>query len=314
MIDSLEAWHAPSWQRFCTQRERLPHAILLAGSAGLGKRILLKAMLASLFCHAPKPADAHACGRCRGCTVHAAGNHPDLHLLKPELDRVSIGVDQVRAFCERLSMTPQANAWQIGVLDPAEAMTVQAANALLKTLEEPSANTLLFLACDQPGKLLPTLLSRTQRWPLKAPSAEDTVIWLTARNPSASAADVQLAVALAAGAPLLAQRLLQNGGVSGYRGLEDELAELSRAPGGELAFAKRWVGKLPEFVQGYEQILLNRMKLLASSLTGRSEILSLARRHEQLLKLRDWQGSGVRLDLALSALLSEPLRSGGCCV
>ena len=156
-----------------------------------------------LLCEQPVGGDA--CGHCRRCLLLAAGTHPDLveltfGLRKDGTPRSEIVVDQIRELSARLAMSSQFGGWQIACIDPADALNPAAANALLKTLEEPAARTLLILLADAPWRLPQTIRSRCQRIEFHLPSAAQALAWLQ----TAGVPDAALALAAAGGNPGLA--------------------------------------------------------------------------------------------------------------
>lgn len=139
---------------------RVAHAYLFEGIPGCGRRTTALALIATLFCqHA---ADGEACGECPSCRKLAAGNHPDLHLLQPLPDKRDISIEQVRELQQMLSLRPFEAARKACLIEPAERMSVGAANSLLKTLEEPPGHGLLILLTGQADLLLSTVRSRCQ--------------------------------------------------------------------------------------------------------------------------------------------------------
>jgi DNA polymerase-3 subunit delta' len=179
---SLLPWLEPAFDRFenARMREQLGHAWLLTGPAGMGKINFALALAARLLGRTERPA-LLAAGPALAATRerHApADRHPDLHWLHPEEDKDSISVDQVRAVIEALGLTAHQGATKVVVIEPAEAMTTAAANALLKTLEEPTADSYLLLVSHRPGRLPATVRSRCQQIKLPAPSAEQIAAWL----------------------------------------------------------------------------------------------------------------------------------------
>jgi DNA polymerase-3 subunit delta' len=194
------AWHSLDAR---IRQARLPHALLVAGAAGMGKRDLAQALAARLLCTAPDAA-GFACGRCRGCVLSAAGSHPDrVHVTLEARDdgklRSEITVEQIRGLSQHLSMTPQLGGVQVALIDPADAMNVSAANALLKTLEEPSSNTVMILVSDQPSRLPATIRSRCQRVDARFPSRPAAMAWLDSKGVTST--DAARALDFAAGNP-----------------------------------------------------------------------------------------------------------------
>jgi len=146
------------------------------------------------------------CENCHSCSLFATGAHPDFFLVEKEQGKKSIGINQIRELCEKLNQTPQVSQRQFAVVDLADDMTVEAANALLKTLEEPSGNTELLLLSNHLFKLPVTIKSRCQLWDF-TPSEEQIIEWLQAKT-QASIADIEKAVQLSLQKPLVALGLL----------------------------------------------------------------------------------------------------------
>jgi DNA polymerase-3 subunit delta' len=141
--------------RRALQSGRLAHAYLFAGPEGVGKRLVALAVARVLFC-----AKGTGCGECAACRKLDHRNHPDLHVL--EADGSSIKIEQIRAIQRDLSLRPCEGSRKVCLIEAAELMTVAAANALLKTLEEPRGDTLLILLTSHPQRLLETIRSRCQ--------------------------------------------------------------------------------------------------------------------------------------------------------
>lgn len=140
---------------------RVAHAYLFEGVNGCGRRSTALALIASLFCQQPE-GDGEACGVCPSCKKLAAGNHPDLHLLQPLPDKRDISIEQVRELQQMLALRPFEAKRKACLIEPAERMSAGAANALLKTLEEPPGHGLLILLSNQADLLLSTVRSRCQ--------------------------------------------------------------------------------------------------------------------------------------------------------
>jgi len=162
---------------------RLGHAWLFAGPRGIGKLNLALVLAERLLTGAsaePLPAvlDAETAGAAMRERRQPSDHHPDLHWLHPEVDKSTIGVEQIRELSESLVLKGFGGACKVVVIEPAEAMTVAAANALLKTLEEPTAETFLFLISHQPGRLMRTIRSRCQVLALAPPGERATRAWL----------------------------------------------------------------------------------------------------------------------------------------
>ncbi len=137
---------------------RLAHAYLFAGPDGIGKRLMAMALARAIVCE-----EQRGCGNCLACRKIDHQNHPDLHILEP--DGKAIKIEQIRAFQRELNLKPLEAPRKICMIEQADTMTVGAANALLKTLEEPRGDTLLVLLSSQPNRLLETIRSRCQPLP-----------------------------------------------------------------------------------------------------------------------------------------------------
>ena len=178
---TLLPWHEGARSRLETAvaGERLPHALLLHGPEGVGKERFAAVLAGALFC-SRRGATLIPCGECADCALSRAASHPDLHWLRIPEDKKSIGVDAVREACEQLGMTSMRSGYRVAIVSPAHSMTINAQNALLKTLEEPSPRTLLVLVTSRPSRLLATLRSRCQRVEIPRPGAVPATQWLGA--------------------------------------------------------------------------------------------------------------------------------------
>lgn len=240
-MNTLPDWLEPQWQRLIqTQAQgRLPHALLIIGQTGVGKRLLAERLAAYLLCRGGDVAPA-PCGQCQSCNWLQAGTHPDLLLVEPEDTGKAIKVDQVRKLSTELGMTSHAGGYKIAIIQPADAMNVNAANSLLKTLEEPTANTLLILLSAAPGKLPSTIISRCQQLQVPSPSLEAARGWL--ENDGLSATQITQLWSIARGAPLTLRGLADADHLSLRNQRLDELAQISAGRLDPLKAAADWVG------------------------------------------------------------------------
>lgn len=227
MSDLLHPWFQPQWQRLCAQHksDRLPHALLLSGPIGVGKRDFAQALANVLLCHDPR--DDGPCDHCHSCELRIAGHHPDLFKVSPEAEGKPIKVDQVRILIDHLHSTAQQGGYRVVIMEPAEALNTSSANALLKILEEPGQNTLLILVCHQPGQLMPTIRSRCQRIDFTIPSREQGVLWLAEKLNLDDDRANQL-LRLSHGAPLKARSLYEGDLLEQRKKLMTGLADLLR--------------------------------------------------------------------------------------
>ncbi len=178
MDEALLPWQAPIWARLRSQIEsgKLPHALLICGPADAGKHLLVEHLTAYLLCQSDSP----VCGSCAQCQLVSAGTHPDLRSVSPE-DSKQIKIDQIRDLIDWAMQTAQQGGQKLCVIEPADKMNIQSANALLKVLEEPPADTVLCLVTSQPSRILPTLRSRCQRIDCSLPSRSDAQAWLASK-------------------------------------------------------------------------------------------------------------------------------------
>lgn len=200
-------WLKPAWEALgdYLREERLPQALLIHGPEGLGKRSLAEAFAQRLLC---QEKGDELCGQCVGCRLWAAGTHPHYHAVHPEEPGKAIHVDAIRALTGRFALKPQYAAWRLAVIDPADAMNSSAANALLKTLEEPPERSLLILLSSAPGRLPATILSRCQRLPVHPPSKAQALAWLANRQERYPSADLW---SVGSGSPLRALEMGEKG-------------------------------------------------------------------------------------------------------
>ncbi len=171
-------WQQEQWQGLLARCHAgtAPHALLLRGEPGTGKGQFALALAQYLLCDSPV-ADT-ACGKCKGCQLNLAGTHPDMEIIEPEEQGKAIKVDQIRSVVGFVSKKAQLDGFRIVVLCPAEAMNVNASNALLKSLEEPGENTLLVLVSHQISGVLATIRSRCQVMDFPIPERTTASHWL----------------------------------------------------------------------------------------------------------------------------------------
>ncbi len=231
-------WQLEQWQRIEDQisSDRLPHALLLSGVPGIGKQRFAEAVAHYLLCESPK--DSIPCGQCRQCRFIVAGMHPDLKWIEPEEKGKQIKVDQVRGLVEFLGHTSQQGGYKVAVITPAESMNINAANALLKCLEEPTPGTLILLVAHSPSSLMATIRSRCQNITFPSPPVDAGCEWLRTLVPGVEAEQL---LKLASGQPFSALRLLETDSVDRYLQLNNELLSLLGGKISALTLAQKWL-------------------------------------------------------------------------
>ncbi|ROM75060.1 DNA polymerase III subunit delta' [Pseudomonas brassicacearum] len=201
-------WQDGLWQQLAGRAQHA-HAYLLHGPVGIGKRALAERLMASLLCQ--RPGASNACGECKSCLLLKAGSHPDNYVLEPEEADKAIKVDQVRDLVSFVVQTAQMGGRKVVLIEPVESMNINAANALLKSLEEPSGDTVLLLVSHQPSRLLPTIKSRCVQQACPLPSEATSLQWLAQALPDSSDEERVELLTLAAGSPLAAVSLRAQG-------------------------------------------------------------------------------------------------------
>lgn len=211
-------WQQTQWRQVLQllKTERLPHAMLLSGNRGLGKADFAIALANALLCQSPA-SEHQACGLCKPCQLLAVNTHPDLHYLKPTAattsrsknPALSIRIDDIRVLCEKLNQTSQYDGFRVAILNQAEQLTLQAANSLLKTLEEPGRDTLLILVTARVHRLPVTIRSRCQSLRFIVSEETQSLRWLKDKQPDFSEDQRKQSLKLAFSAPLTALAYLQ---------------------------------------------------------------------------------------------------------
>lgn len=246
MNNSMFPWQLANWRQLQQLSASLPHAILFHGAEGTGKVAFAEQFAQSLLCDARSP-DGHACGNCASCLWFVQSNHPDYRCVRPEALETAIAddgetadadsgkksakasktpskdirIDQIRALADFMNISTHRHGLRVVLLYPAEALNAPAANALLKTLEEPPPETVFVLVTHNPDRLLPTILSRCRKFALTMPPQPQALAWLQQQG----VPDAAMWLAEQGGAPLAAQALASG---AGREALDEFLQQLAR--------------------------------------------------------------------------------------
>ena len=208
-------WQSDNWlqaSRYLNDK-RLAHALLLSGPAAIGKLEFCMSFIQRLNCTNPT-LDNQACGECKDCCLFSANTHPDVRLINTNEDGLDknkveqIKIDDIREINQFMTLSRQQGNYKIVCINYAETMNVNAANALLKTLEEPPQNSLLFLITHRADSLLPTIKSRCQIWKFNLPKEAESIAWLNQQKADDNWKDL---LKVAGNRPMLALELQQSG-------------------------------------------------------------------------------------------------------
>ncbi|MCU7845791.1 MAG: DNA polymerase III subunit delta' [Candidatus Thiodiazotropha sp. (ex Monitilora ramsayi)] len=235
-------WQEDQWHRLQQARRqgRLPHALLLCGPRGVGKEAFALAFTQTVLC--PESDEAgRPCGSCRHCHLLHSGSHPDFQRVVPEEESKSgeIKIEAIRNLTAGAALTAQSGGHKVVLIQPAHRMNTAAANSLLKTLEEPTGDTLIILLTDQPARLLPTIRSRCQQVLFQIPPYEISLSWLEGK---VEHADGDTLLSLASGAPLLALNLDDGELLATRQRMLKQFLSLGMRREDPVAIAQDWTG------------------------------------------------------------------------
>jgi DNA polymerase III subunit delta' len=297
--------------------QRLPHSLLLLSMPGLGAELLANWIAGLALCEST---GSRPCGTCASCQLLRSDSHPDSYAVRLEEDAQQIKVDQVRDLIEALSLRSYRGGYKAGVIEGAEALNASAANAFLKTLEEPTADTVLILIARPNHRLPATIASRCMRLTLSAPEAGAAAAWLAARTSGGAAPpqDWSTALALAGGAPLRALELNGAGVAALDADMRDSLRQLAADSVDITLLAERWIKSDPHLRitwlenwithrihewadTGTSQQSAERVRLPAALL--KPKIRALFELLDAARELRRLAATGVNQQLALEGLL-----------
>ena len=239
--DSLPWLQQPQQRmRAALRAGRLPHSLLILSVPGLGAEQLAHWITALALCES---SGQRPCNSCASCRLLHSDSHPDSHTVRLEEDAQQIKVDQVRDLIESLALKSYRGGYKVGVIEGAEALNANGANAFLKTLEEPSADTVLIMIARPNHRLPATIASRCLRLSLRPPPSDTALEWLRANSPAGH--QWAAALALAGGAPLLALQLDAEGLAAIDADMRQSVAELAEGSVDITLLADRWARSNP---------------------------------------------------------------------
>ncbi|MDB6088707.1 MAG: hypothetical protein JWN85_1491 [Gammaproteobacteria bacterium] len=300
---------------------RLPHGLLLHEAPGAGGDWLAKWIAQLVLCRGGTDGP---CGSCLGCHGVVTAQHPDLVVLQPIEESRQIRIEQVRELSEELALTSHQGGYKVAILTPADALNRFAANALLKTLEEPPQRTLLMLVVTQPSRLPATILSRCQRVRLRAPGRAEAVSWLEATR---GTGDWNAVLDTLGEAPMLAAEVDPAAVVQVGAEVRRALDEVMAGTADPVAIAERWVrAELPLRLRCIENWLTERIRghhegegfftklRAAAHLPGANAVLNMGQLFELVDGVRELKSAletPINRGLALETLLRRFRPSGG---
>jgi len=228
-ISTALPWQQDLWSHLLQQidESKLPHALLLCGMQYSGKARLAMALARFLLCQQPHA--GHNCGKCHACELSRSGSHGDFRKLKPEGSSKVIKIEQLRQLVEFASKTASLGRRKVVILSPAESMNTAAANSLLKSLEEPSAETFIILVCHRLQGLPATIRSRCQTVKVPMPGLEASLSWLDPLT--GSRGDSERALDLARGQVLLAEKMYREASLDAAQAVRKALDALASGQG-----------------------------------------------------------------------------------
>jgi len=322
LSNALCPWLRPALEQLEAARagSRLGHAWLIHGAEGIGKTnlalVFANRLLGAARTASPDSLSADDFLNDMINRHEARNHHPDLHWLFPEPGKSTISVEQVREVCESLALSSYSGSPKVVVIEPAEAMTTAASNALLKTLEEPTDNCYLLLVSHRPGVLPATVRSRCQKFGLRPPERATVESWAQ----RGAAADGAAQTLMPAQTPLHWLEELQADGSGDLANRSQQLADVFLARGNPLEIADEWAKRDTDHVLEWLVRTLHGLirvrcdqhgsKLITDSvdagLHNAASALSLRRlfdRLEEAERLRRDLAGGLNVQLAMRALV-----------
>ncbi|MBO1924188.1 DNA polymerase III subunit delta' [Thiomicrorhabdus sp. 6S3-12] len=303
-------WMLPVWQQWQQLQGRLGHAYLLNMPNGIGGEQLVAAMAQQALCQ--QPTAKGACGQCSTCQLFASGQHPDYYHLQRLEDKKEIAVDQVRQLLEKQSETSHQGGYKLIWVEGVEDLNISAFNALLKTLEEPSEQTLFLLSCAQASKLPATIKSRCQKLTVNLPELPIAMEWLQQQRPQLDQALLKRALRLNWGAPLDALRWIDEGRIQEYSEWQEGLRllkEFKKTPSKVATPWLKWSQPERVFDYFYHWALMQvRSQAYSAEHPDTSKVRALLQFQQQVMQAKAFWMGNANKELILENLLSVWLK------
>ena len=266
-MNEIFPWNLSKWQHVIQmwRDNHLPHALLFCGVAGMGKSAFVQQFAKTLLCEKPQT-DGQACGNCKSCHLLKSGNHPDLLQIEPVEQGKKIQIAQIRQAIQFCTLTAHYAHQQVVIINPAEAMNSNAANSVLKLLEEPPAKTLILLVSHQPQTLLATVRSRCQRLDFNHFDRVVAQTWL--QQQISTQQNARLLLNLSNHAPLAALTLVTSEAMTARSRLFKSLIQLLTQNAEPIYIAEQWNDH--EIKQTLPWMLSWTMDLIRIQITGQT--------------------------------------------
>jgi DNA polymerase-3 subunit delta' len=256
-MTDIYPWQQKQWQRLLEmqQQERFPHAMLLCGPDGIGLEQFAESFAKQMLCQSKGIDPNNACGSCQSCQLYAAGSHPDISIIEPEEEGKQLKIAQIRELIEYVTLKSFSGNLKIAIIKSAEAMNRATANALLKTLEEPPSQSMLFLLSHRPSNLPITIRSRCQRIDFNPAFDEAAVSWLNAQSHDLTLS-AEMLLRLSGGGPLKALSMLEHEQLQHRHTLIKDLKSLVKRNVDPVQIASNWQAL------GSENIFVSLMRII----------------------------------------------------
>lgn len=233
----LYPWLENNWRQLAAylSQRRLPQALLIHGQRGVGKLHLAESFAQAMLCEQLN-SEFSACGICHGCRLFKAQTHPDYIFIEPEYYGKAIGIDSIRRLITKLALKPQYPLQRCVVINSADSLNDAAANAFLKSLEEPTERTTIVLITEKTAKLPATIRSRCQLMAVTRPDSAMALDWLGQQHRNQG----KRLLRMAHGAPLLAKKYAERDVLSAHDAYFNEWLLLSRGRASVTQIAEKW--------------------------------------------------------------------------